>query len=110
VGGGAGQYGNLAFGIDYIDDFEVLGNAMIAVDGTNNFVYQWTNISTKELDGYPFTSKILDPEGAYLGGNQSSPNLTGISGIAYDAAAGKCFVIDGAGSKIYILDFLNLGI
>lgn len=105
ISGGSGLYTNTSYGIEAIDDIAFLGNTVIAIDGTNNFVYEWANIFNKDLAGYPYNSKVLNPNGAYLGNNVSLPNLTAISGIAYDSANAKLFVVDGNGSKIYVLDF-----
>lgn len=109
--GGAGVYRNLSYGIEYLDDFELIDDTvMLAVDATNNLVLQWFNIGEKDLDGYPFDSRIQNPRGEYIGNNQSLPDLKGIGGIGYDAPAGKLFVVDGAGNKIFILDFVQLNI
>lgn len=107
ISGGSGVYTNTSYGIEAIDDLAFLGNSLLVLDGKNNFVYEWANILNKDLPGFPYNSKVLNPNGAYLGNNQSLPNLVSISGIAYDELNAKLLIVDGNGSKIYFMDFQN---
>lgn len=107
ISGGAGLYTNTSYGIEAIDDLTFIGTSLLVVDGLNNNVYEWANALTKDLPGFPYNSKVVNPNGQYIGNNQSLPNLVSISGIAYDLLNAKLLMIDGNGSKIYFMDFQN---
>lgn len=107
--GGAGDYKNVGYGLDEINDFEVKSRDMYAVDGKSNQIYVWKDLPKNNLIGKSYTYKVLDPAGEYndtIGGNL--PTLSKISGIQYSESGDYIFIVDGGAGYIYQLSFFNI--
>lgn len=105
--GGAGNYDSLAYTINFIADFDFIEDSLMAVDSTRNNIYVWKDLINKPSDGFPYSYKAEDPEGRFLGGSQSLPNLKRIQGISFDDF-NRIYVTDGLDGKIYQLNIQNI--
>ena len=106
--GGAGDYKNIVYGLENINQLTLDGTQMFAVDNVNNFVYVWRDITNKTVAGFPYSFRVSDPEGKYINSTIGNlPNLKGLTGISFDPLGSKMYVIDGENGKTYQLDFLD---
>jgi hypothetical protein len=106
--GGAGDYKNVVFGLDNVNDFSVKGDSIYAVDNDNNFVYVWSNLFENNNVGIPYTFKVNNPEGEYISASIGNlPDLKGLTGIHYSETGDIIYIVDGQSGVFYQLQFLN---
>lgn len=108
TGGGAGTYSSLPYTLEAIGDFDFMGDRLLVTDPLNNNIYTYDTFPNKLTDGYPRTSLVENPQGAFGSNNQSLPDLESISGIQWDSLGGKLYVIDIGNNRVYQLDFTTL--
>jgi len=94
----SGSYNDISFGLNFMPEFEVVGDTMFAVTPETNNVYIWENYKTNALSGVRYDHKVLDPAGA------SGVNLEGINAIKFSDDSLRLNVYDTEDPKIHELN------
>lgn len=100
--GNQSKYSEVSYGLESVDDVDIYGKYMFAVDYVNNIVYLWDNWKTSEVLGNPPKYRVLNPLGAANPSTTTNyPYLKGISSISLDRTNLLIYVTDPNNFKIY---------
>lgn len=100
---GGSYFSSVSYGLEYVSDFQVIDEQILAVDPVNNAIYMWADWTTNTAAGKPYDAKVLNPNGAPNPNNNglALPTLKSISSISYQPGLGNIYVSDSDGSKVY---------
>jgi hypothetical protein len=95
--------------VDAVDP-TIVTEMMLAVNGTNNQIYEWRNWDVSTGLGYPASDRILNPEGALNTiTNTLKPNLKNLCSIRFETIQNLVYVQDcGLGRRVYEIQAYDL--
>ena len=105
--GGAGSYDSLAYTFSFTTDMDFVEDSLMLVDSKTNNIYVWKDLLNKPTDGFPYTYAVEDPQGRFISGSRSLPNLKEIQSIRYDGVS-RIYVTDGQDGKVYQLNIQQI--
>lgn len=111
--GSPASYNQLQEGLFSLDDFDLISvpsdiedepnkEILIGVSSVTNEVYFWDNWKNKTVDGYPKTSKAIDPQAApHPTTGQLMPDLKNICAVRGSVESTNIYITDCEGNRVH---------
>ncbi|MEK2647322.1 hypothetical protein [Bdellovibrio sp. BCCA] len=100
MGAGADYLLSVSYGMDYISDFDVTDQSLVAISPFNSALYVFGAYHNTTA----YSRRIEDPSGQLSSKGTVMPDLKGTSSIVIEKASEKFYIVDPMDSKFYELN------